>query len=125
MNSWHRYDAQLLPEFLERFEARWGTGTAPFLDPELHELGELPVPRAQWVNADTGAALAVVPMWAEDARERSFAVIYLPPAGGIWLLRPGITDYVESQRANDVRLRNDAFRKAVDHARSFIEGPRT
>ncbi len=117
MDSWHRYDAPLLPEFLERFEERWGEGTAPFLDPEIHES---PLPRAQWVNPDTGAALAVVPMWTVDERQRSFAVIYLPPAGGIWLLRPGITDYVESPLKAEVVLRNDAFKKAVDHAVAFI-----
>lgn len=122
MNSWHRYDAPLLPEFIERFEERWGKGTAPFLDPEIHEL---PVPRAQWVNADTGAALAVVPMWTGEERQRCFAVMYLPPAGGIWLLRPGITDYRESTLEAEVTLRNDAFKKAVEHALAFIHGAQT
>jgi hypothetical protein len=119
LNAWHRYDAPLLPEFLERFEARWGKGTAPFLDPEIHEL---PVPRAQWVNADTGAALAVVPMWTVDERRRCFAVLYLPPVSGIWILRPGVTDYVESRNEEEIKLRNDSFKKAVEHARSFIHG---
>ena len=74
---------QLLPAFYERFEQRWGKGTAPFLDPEVHEH---PLPRAQWINPDTGAALAVVPIWTGDPRHRSFGVFYLPPAGDIWCL---------------------------------------
>ncbi len=119
MSAWHRYDSALLPAFHERFEKRWGEGTAPFLDPELHEQ---PLPRAQWINADTGAALAVVPVWADDDTHRSFAVFYLPPAGDIWLLRPGVTDYVESQQGGHVTLRNDAFKKAVEHAKAFIYG---
>ena len=121
MSAWRRYDTPLLPAFHERFEQRWGEGTAPFLDPELHEQ---PMPRAQWINADTGAALAVVPVWADDDdTHRSFAVFYLPPAGDIWLLRPGITDYIETPQSRHITLRNDAFKKAVDHAKSFIYGP--
>ena len=38
MSAWRRYDSPLLPAFHERFEKRWGEGTAPFLDPEVHEL---------------------------------------------------------------------------------------
>ncbi|AIY03109.1 hypothetical protein ART_3510 [Arthrobacter sp. PAMC 25486] len=120
MSAWRRYDSLLLPAFHERFEQRWGKGTAPFLDPELHEQ---PMPRAQWINVDTGAALAVVPVWAEDDRHRSFALFYLPPAGDIWLLRPGITDYIETQQSDHITLRNDAFKKAVEHAKTFIYGP--
>ena len=120
MSAWRRYDTPLLPAFHDRFEQRWGEGTAPFLDPELHEL---PTPRAQWINADTGAALAVVPVWTDDETHRSFAVFYLPPAGDIWLLRPGLTDYIETRQDEHVILRNDAFKKAVDHAKAFIYGP--
>lgn len=120
MSAWRRYETPLLPAFHERFEQRWGEGTAPFLDPELHEQ---PMPRAQWINADTGAALAVVPVWTDDDTHRSFAVFYLPPAGDIWLLRPGITDYIETQQSQHITLRNDAFKKAVDHAKAFIYGP--
>ena len=78
--------------------------------------------RAQWINPDTGAALGVVPVWGRDDTRRSFAVFYLPPAGDIWLLRPGITDYVQSQQSQDITLRNDAFKKAVEHAKAFIYG---
>ncbi len=121
MSAWRRYDSPLLPAFHERFEQRWGKGTAPFLDPELHEQ---PMPRAQWINADTGGALAVVPVWADDDdTHRSFAVFYLPPAGDIWLLRPGNTDYLETRQSDHITLRNDAFKKAVDHAKAFIYGP--
>ncbi len=119
MSAWRRYDSPLLPAFHERFEQRWGEGTAPFLDPELHEQ---PMPRAQWINVDTGAALAVVPVWTDDDTHRSFALFYLPPAGDIWLLRPGITDYIESQQGQNVTLRNDAFKKAANHAKAFIYG---
>ncbi|RNL59160.1 hypothetical protein [Arthrobacter oryzae] len=122
MSAWHPYDDQLLPAFYERFEQRWGKGTAPFLDPEVHEH---PLPRAQWINPDTGAAVAVVPIWAEDPRHRSFGVFYLPPAGDIWVLRPGHTAYTEAGTTNTeehISLRNDAFRKAVDHAKTFIYG---
>ncbi len=122
MSAWHPYDDQLLPAFYERFEQRWGKGTAPFLDPEVHEHA---LPRAQWVNPDTGAAAAVVPIWAEDPRHRSFGVFYLPPAGDIWVLRPGHTAYTEAGTTNteeQITLRNDAFRKAVDHAKAFIYG---
>ncbi|MGO4384911.1 hypothetical protein [Specibacter sp. RAF43] len=120
MSAWRRYDSLLLPQFHERFERRWGKGTAPFLDPEVHEQ---PMPRAQWINVDTGAALAVVPMWSDDDQHRSFAVFYLPPAGDIWLLRPGVTDYLEARHGENITLRNDAFKKAVDHAKAFIFGP--
>ena len=37
MSDWRRYDSHLIPAFHERFEERWGKGTAPFLDPEAHE----------------------------------------------------------------------------------------
>ena len=93
MSAWRRYDSHLMPAFHERFEERWGEGTAPFLDPEAHEV---PLPRAQWINVDTGAALAVVPIWTvEDSQHRSFGVFYLPPAEDIWVLRPGFTGYLE------------------------------
>ena len=118
MTAWRRYDTPLLPAFHERFEQRWGKGTAPFLDPELHEQ---PMPRAQWINLDTGAALAVVPVWTDDERRRSFAVMYLPPAGDIWLLRPG-PDYLEPGNGTHVTLRNDAFRKAVQLAEELLRG---
>ena len=119
MSAWRRYDSPLLPAFHERFEERWGKGSAPFLDPEVQDQ---PMPRAQWINIDTGAALAVVPIWADDDAHRTFAMFYLPPAGGIWLLRPGVTGYVESHHLEDIALRNDAFTKAVGHARAFIAG---
>ncbi|MCB5291950.1 hypothetical protein BJQ90_01381 [Arthrobacter sp. SO3] len=96
MSAWRRHDSHLMPVFHERFEARWGQGTAPFFDPEAHEA---PLPRAQWINVDTGAALAVVPIWtAEDSQHRSFGVFYLPPAGDIWVLRPGYTSYLDPRR---------------------------
>lgn len=119
MNGWRRYDSPLLPAFHERFEKRWGEGTAPFLDPEVHEH---PMPRAQWINIDTGAALAVVPVWTEDQNHRSFAMFYLPPTSDIWLLRPGVAGYEESIQTHDVSLRNDAFKKAVAHAQDLISG---
>ena len=126
MTEWRRYDAHLMPVFHERFEKRWGKGTAPFLDPEALES---PLPRAQWINIDTGAALAVVPIWTDDDRQhRSFGVFYLPPAGDIWVLRPGFTEYLEpssSETEHLVALRNDAFKKAVAHAKEFISGPET
>ena len=124
MSEWRRYDSHLMPVFHERFEQRWGKGTAPFLDPEAHEA---PLPRAQWINVDTGAALAVVPIWdPDDTLHRSFGVFYLPPAGDIWVLRPGLTDYQEPSASGTehlVALRNDAFKKAVSHAKEFISGP--
>ncbi|MDQ0029384.1 hypothetical protein [Arthrobacter bambusae] len=122
MSAWHPYGEQLMPVFYERFEQRWGKGTAPFLDPELHEQ---PLPRAQWINPDTGAAVAVVPIWSEDPQHRSFGVFYLPPAGDIWVLRPGHTAYTDVGQTNteeQIALRNDAFRKAVNHAKEFIYG---
>lgn len=57
MSAWRRYDSHLMPVFHERFEQRWGKGAAPFLDPEALEA---PLPRAQWLNIDTGP-VAVVP----------------------------------------------------------------
>ncbi|HXD28284.1 MAG TPA: hypothetical protein VN621_05960 [Arthrobacter sp.] len=126
MSGWRYYNKALLPVFHERFEARWGQGTAPFLDPEVLEQ---PVPRAQWINIDTGAALAVVPIWTDDDDiHRSFGVFYLPPAGDIWTLYPGQGAYLEPAREGDddrarerVHLRNDAFNKAVAMARGLIE----
>ncbi|WP_160663730.1 hypothetical protein [Pseudarthrobacter sp. ATCC 49987] len=124
MSARRRYDSLLLPVFHERFVARWGEGTAPFLDPEAHEA---PLPRAQWINVDTGAALAVVPIWtADDSQHRSFGVFYLPPAGDIWVLRPGYTSYLEptvDELEKLQALRNDAFKKAVAHAKEFLFGP--
>jgi hypothetical protein len=126
MNSWRRYDSTLFPVFHERFEQRWGKGTAPFLDPSVF-VQDQPRPRAQWINIDTGAAVAVVPIWEEeDRRHRSFGVFYLPPTGDIWVLRPDFTQYVENGDEMDeeqIALRNDAFRKAVAHAKEFIFGP--
>ncbi|MDR6415124.1 hypothetical protein [Pseudarthrobacter sulfonivorans] len=123
MSEWRRYDSHLIPAFHERFEQRWGKGTAPFLDPEAHEE---PVPRAQWINPATGAALAVVPVWTADERQqRSFGVFYLPPAGDIWVLRPGYTGYLEPADGDTehlITLRNDAYRKAVAHAKEFLFG---
>jgi hypothetical protein len=127
MSRWRRYDYHLFPIFHERFEERWGPGTAPFLDPSVFEEDQ-PRPRAQWINVDTGAAVAVVPVWEDDRQQhRSFAVFYLPPAGGIWALRPGFTEYVEADPDGDeqqVALRNDSFKKAVAHAEDFIFGHR-
>ncbi|MGF9663948.1 hypothetical protein AAIH25_18990 [Arthrobacter crystallopoietes] len=126
MSSWRRYDYHLFPIFHERFEERWGPGTAPFLDPSVYEEDQ-PRPRAQWINVDTGAAVAVVPVWEDDREHRSFAVFYLPPTGGIWALRPGFTDYVEAEAKGDfdqIALRNDSFKKAVAHAEEFIFGHR-
>ncbi len=54
MSAWRPYDGHIIPAFYERFEQRWGRGTAPFLDPEVHEQ---PLPRAQWINPDTGAGV--------------------------------------------------------------------
>ncbi|MFC9351886.1 hypothetical protein [Arthrobacter sp. NPDC057013] len=126
MSDWRRYDSHLFPVFYERFEERWGKGTAPFLDPEAYEQ---PLPRAQWINPVTGAALAVVPIWSEDDRQhRSFGVFYLPPAGDIWVLRPGLAGYLEpgdTESQDLVSLRNDAFKKAVAHAKEFLFGPQT
>jgi hypothetical protein len=67
----------------------------------------------------------VVPIWAEDPRHRSFGVFYLPPAGDIWVLHPGLTTYLEpgtTDKDEQITLRNDAFRKAVNHAKEFIYG---
>lgn len=125
MSSWRPYSHSLLPAFHERFEERWGKGTAPFLDPEVLEP---PMPRAQWINVDTGAAVAVVPMWADDSERRSFGVFYLPPHGDIWILHPGPTQYAEPTSGVDrerMTLRNQAFTKAVRHAEEFIFGPTT
>jgi hypothetical protein len=126
--GWRRYDHALFPVFHERFEEKWGEGTAPFLDPSVYD-EEQPRPRAQWINVDTGAAVAVVPVWENDSSARSFAVFYLPPQGGIWVLRPpGLSSYVEAVTRNGganehaVALRNDSFRKAVAHAEEFIYG---
>ena len=83
-------------------------------------------PRAQWINIDTGAALAVVPIWTDDdSQHRSFGVFYLPPAGDIWVLRPGFTEYLEPSR-RDGAPRDAAERrlqKAVAHAKEFLFGP--
>jgi hypothetical protein len=69
----------------------------------------------------------VVPIWsADDSQHRSFGVFYLPPAGDIWVLRPGYTDYLEPSAAGAEQLlllRNDAFKKAVAHAKEFLYGP--
>ena len=123
MNSWRRYDSHLIPAFYERFEERWGEGTAPFLDPEAHEQ---PLPRAQWLNPETGAAMAVVPIWTDDdTQHRSFGVFFLPPTGDIWVLRPGYTAYLEPAESNTedlISFRNDAFKKAVAHAKEFLFG---
>jgi hypothetical protein len=85
------------------------------------------LPRAQWINPVTGAALAVVPIWTEEERQhRSFGVFYLPPAGDIWVLRPGFTSYLEPADGDTehlISLRNDAFKKAVAHAKDFLFGP--
>jgi hypothetical protein len=124
MSAWHPYDQLLLPAFHERFEQRWGKGTAPFLDPAV-QVHLQPLPRAQWINADTGAAIAVVPIWAEDPRHRSFGVFYLPPYGDIWVLHPGHTAYIDPGKTGtdeQITLHNDAFRKAVNHAKEFIYG---
>lgn len=124
MSAWHPYDDLLMPAFHERFEQRWGKGTAPFLDPAV-QVHLQPLPRAQWINADTGAAIAVVPIWATDPRHRSFGVSYLPPSGDIWVLHPGHTAYLEPGKTgteDEITLRNDAFRKAVNHAKEFIYG---
>lgn len=123
MSAWRRYDSHLIPAFHERFEKRWGVGTAPFLDPEAHEE---PLPRAQWIHPETGAALAVVPIWTpDDSQHRSFGVFYLPPGDDIWVLRPGFTGYLEPA-ADDtehlITLRNDAFKKALVHAKEFLFG---
>ena len=131
--GWRRYDNTLFPVFHERFEEKWGEGTAPFLDPSVYDKDQ-PRPRAQWINVDTGAAVAVVPVWEDDPTARSFAVFYLPPQGGIWVLRPpGLHSYAEvvgsgpgaSERSDkSAMLRNDSFRKAVRHAEEFIFGER-
>ena len=127
-SAWRRYDNTLFPVFHERFEERWGSGTAPFLDPSVYDEDQ-PRPRAQWINVDTGAAVAVVPVWEDDPAARSFAVFYLPPNGGIWVLRPpGLSGYIEAvakgtlQSDRAVALRNDSFKKAVAHAEEFIYG---
>ncbi|MCH6472253.1 hypothetical protein [Sinomonas terrae] len=126
--GWRRYDHALFPVFHERFEEKWGEGTAPFLDPSVYD-EEQPRPRAQWINVDTGAAVAVVPVWEDDSSARSFAVFYLPPHGGIWVLRPpGLSSYIEAvangspTNEHAIALRNDSFRKAVAHAEAFIYG---
>ena len=124
MSAWRPYNHSLLPAFHERFEERWGPGTAPFLDPEAQDP---PSPRAQWINVDTGAAVAVVPMWADDPEHRSFGVFYLPPSGDIWVLHPGPTAYVQpgaGASGEEASLRNRAFHKAVRHAEEFIFGLR-
>jgi hypothetical protein len=61
---------------------------------------------------------------------RSFAVFYLPPHGGIWVLRPpGLSGYVEAlgtgtgEDEQAIALRNDSFKKALAHAEDFIHGP--
>jgi hypothetical protein len=68
-----------------------------------------------------------MPVWTDDEQHRSSAVFYLPPpAGDIWILRPGITDYIEYHQGGadeHLTLRNDAFKKAVAHAKEFIHGP--
>ena len=126
--AWRRYDHNLFPVFHERFEEKWGPGTAPFLDPSVYEADQ-PRPRAQWINVDTGAAVAVAPVWEDDPTARSFAVFYLPPHGGIWVLRPpGLGSYAEAiangtpTSEHAVALRNDSFKKAVAHAEEFIYG---
>jgi hypothetical protein len=69
----------------------------------------------------------VVPIWSDDDHQhRTFGVFYLPPGGDIWVLRPGMTAFLEpgeDSSANVVALRNDAFRKAVSHANEFLFGP--
>lgn len=123
MSSWRHYNHSLLPAFHERFEELWGKGTAPFLDPEALEP---PMPRAQWIKLDTGAAVAMLPVWADDSEHRSFRVFYLPPTGDIWILHPGPAQSCEPTSGGDheqVTLRNQAFNKAVRHAEEFILGP--
>jgi len=127
-DGWRRYDHTLFPVFHERFEEKWGEGTAPFLDPSVYDEDQ-PRPRAQWINVDTGAAVAVVPVWEDDPSTRSFAVFYLPPHGGIWVLRtPSLIRYIETagngttDHEQAIALRNDSFKKAIAHAEAFING---
>ena len=60
MSDWRRYDSHLIPAFHERFEQRWGEGTAPFLDPEAHEeplprhSGSIPQPVPHWPWCPSG-----------------------------------------------------------------------
>ena len=52
-------------------------------------------------------------------------MFYLPPGGDIWVLRPGYTGYLEPADGDTehlVTLRNDAYRKAVAHAKEFLFG---
>jgi phosphatidylserine/phosphatidylglycerophosphate/cardiolipin synthase-like enzyme len=52
---------------------------------------------------------------------------FLPPAGDICGLHPGHATYIESSPTDtdeQITLRNDAFRKAVNHAKEFIYGTR-
>jgi len=68
----------------------------------------------------------VVPIWTpDDSQHRSFGVFYLPPGGDIWVLRPGFTGYLEPAADDSehlITLRNDAFKKALAHAREFLFG---
>ena len=69
----------------------------------------------------------MVPIWTDDdSQHRSFGVFYLPPVGDIWVLRPGYTEYLEpsaDEAEQLLSLRNDAFKKAVAHAKKFLYGP--
>jgi hypothetical protein len=83
MSDRRRYGSHLFPVFHERFEARWGKGTAPFLDPEAYEQ---PLPRAQRINPVTGAALAAVPVWTEEDRQHRSIGVFARPAASPWSL---------------------------------------
>ena len=72
MSNWRRYDTTLFPIFHERFEERWGEGTAPFLNPSVFDEDQ-PRPRAQWINVDTGACFGgqlTCAVLAPDAKPR-------------------------------------------------------
>lgn len=117
-SRWRRYDNTLFPVFHERLEQKWGGGTAPSLDP-ASATRTIPAPGAQWTNVDTSAAVAVVPVWEQDQTARPFAVFYLPPRGGIRVLRP-ITPPVEDgvQGAFGWRWGRNLARRARVSARS-------
>ena len=93
MSDWRRYDSHLIPAFHERFEAALGQGHRAV--PGSRGPRGAASPRAvdqprNRCRAGRGAHLD-----ADDRQQRSFGVFYLPPAGDIWVLRPGFTGYLE------------------------------
>ena len=125
MSAWRRYDSHLIPAFHERFEERWGEGTAPFLDPEAARTAPArarsgstwtPAQRWPWCRSGPPRTASTAPSGCSTCR----------PPGTSGCSGPGFTGYLEpaaDEAEQLLSLRNDAFKKAVAHAKEFLFGP--